>query len=348
MDERVPSHFGGTRNGLVVSWPAKVKAASEIRSQFHHVIDIAPTIYEAVGIPEPKMVNGIEQTPIAGISMGYTISDAKAEGRRQTQYFETGGHRAIYHNGWVATAFQGVPWELTGSRGFDNTRWELYNINEDFSEAVDLSVEYPGKLKELQAIFDEEATKYGVYPLDDRFSERVVNPERPSVTRGRKSFTYAPGTTRIPEGSAPPIYQRSHTISAKLDLGDEAANGVIVAEGGSSGGYVLYVHDGKLIYEYNYFGKERNKITSTEMLPSGEVEVSMDYEQSAPSGEDLAIGGKVTLTVNGSQVGMGKLPHVIPKRFPLRKPSILVRTWVPRSLSLISRPMRSAVRLNKW
>lgn len=313
--KRVPSHFGGTRNGLVISWPTKVKDAGTMRSQFHHAIDIAPTIYEAAGIAEPKTVAGIEQTPIAGISMAYTISDPNAEGRRKTQYFETGGHRAIYHDGWVAAAFQGVPWELTGSKGFDNTKWELYNIEDDFSEAVNLAEKYPEKLKELQAIFDQEAEKYNVYPLDDRFAERAVNPERPSVTRGRTSFSYSPGTDRIPEGSAPPIYQRTHTITASLDVGQDGAEGVIVAEGGSSGGYSLYVEDGKLVYEYNYFGKERKKIVADSELPAGKVEVAMDYEQKPVTKTNPVVGGKVTLTVNGKQVATGEVPHVVPARF---------------------------------
>ncbi|KAA5542709.1 sulfatase-like hydrolase/transferase [Roseiconus nitratireducens] len=313
--KRVPSHFGGTRNGLVISWPAKVKDAGSIRSQFHHVIDIAPTIYEAVGIPEPQIVNGIKQTPIAGISMGYTIANPNADGRRKTQYFETGGHRAIYHDGWVATAFQGVPWELTGSKGFDNTKWELYNIEQDFSEAVDLADEAPEKLKQLQAIFDQEAEKFKVYPLDDRFAERVVNPERPSVARGRTSFSYAPGTTRIPEGSAPPIYQRSHTITASLKVSDDGSDGVILAEGGSSGGFTLYVENGKLVYEYNFFGKERNRVVSDTKLPSGEVEVAMDYQQKPVTKDNPAIGGTVSLTVNGKRVASGNVPHVVPKRF---------------------------------
>lgn len=314
--KRVPSHFGGTRNGLVISWPAKVKAVGEIRSQFHHVIDIAPTIYEAIGIPEPKTVNGIEQTPIAGVSMAYTITDPDAEGRRKTQYFETGGHRAIYHDGWVATAFHGVPWELAGSAGnFDADKWELYNIEDDFSQANDLAQENPGKLKELQEIFDQEAKKYNVYPLDDRFAERVTNPERPSVTRGRKSFRYASGTSRIPEGSAPPIYQRSHTIEADLAIGDGSAEGVIVAEGGSSGGFSLYVADGKLVYEYNFFGKERTKIESDSRLPAGDVRVSMKYEQKPVPENDPAIGGTVVLMVNGQEVGSGEVKHVVPSRF---------------------------------
>jgi len=314
--KRVPSHFGGTRNGMVISWPAKVKAVGEIRSQFHHVIDVAPTIYEAIGLPEPKTVNGIKQTPIVGISMAYTISDPEAEGRRKTQYFETGGHRAIYHEGWVATAFHGVPWELAGSAGnFDADKWELYNIEEDFSQAVDLAKQTPQKLKELQAIFDQEAKKFNVYPLDDRFATRVTNTERPSVTRGRKSFRYAQGTSRIPEGSAPPIYQRSHTINASLQIGDDVANGVIVAEGGSSGGYALYVKDAKLVYEYNFFGKERTVITSSVALPKGNVEVSMDYLQKEITKQDPAVGGAVTLTVNGKQVGTGDIDHVVPSRF---------------------------------
>jgi len=314
--KRVPSHFGGTRNGLVVSWPARIKATGQIRSQFHHVIDIAPTVYEAVGIPEPAVVGGFEQTPIAGISMAYTLAEPGAEGRRKTQYFETGGHRAIYHEGWVATAFHGVPWELAGSSGdFDADRWELYNIEEDFSQAHDLAEENPGKLEELQGIFDREAKRFGVYPLDDRFADRARNPERPSVTRGRKSFSYGPGTVRIPEGSAPPIYQRSHTIQADLTVGDEGVEGVIVAEGGSSGGYSLYVAEGKLVYEYNFFGRDRYKIVSDSRLPSGDVQVSARYEQRPIPDDAPATGGAVTLMINGTEVGRGELENVVPARF---------------------------------
>lgn len=313
--KRVPSHFGGTRNGMVISWPAKVKDTGSIRSQFHHVIDIAPTIYEAAGVPEPKKVAGIEQTPIAGTSMAYTLSDPQAEGRRKTQYFETGGHRAIYHDGWVAAAFQGVPWELTGSKGFDNTKWELYNIEDDFSEALDLAQENPEKLKELQAIFDQQAKAFNVYPLDDRFAERAVNRERPSVTRGRTSFSYAPGTDRIPEGSAPPIYQQSHTISASIQIPEAGASGVIVAEGGSSGGYTLYVEEGKLVYEYNFFGKKRTKIPAETKLPSGKVKVEMDYQQKPVTDADPFVGGMVTLNVNGKQVAKSEVKQVVSARF---------------------------------
>jgi arylsulfatase len=167
----------------------------------------------------------------------------------------------------------------------------------------------------LQAIFEQEAEKFNVFPLDDRFAERVVNPERPSVTRGQSSFNYAPGTTRIPEGSAPPIYQRSHTINASLNIGDNSADGVIVAEGGSSGGFTLYVADGQLVYEYNFFGKNRAQIVSNTTLPSGDVEVAMTYEQKPISASDPAVGGTVKLEVNGKNVGSGEVPRVVPKRF---------------------------------
>jgi arylsulfatase len=315
--KRVPSHFGGTRNGMVISWPAKIKHDGKVRSQFHHVVDIAPTIYEAAGIPAPKSVNGVGQAAMAGISMSYTFGDPAAADRRKTQYFETGGHRAIYHEGWVAAAFHGAPWVLTGSVGFTDPKantWALYKIDEDFSQAVDLAAQNPAKVKELQAIFDQEAKKYSVYPLDDRFAERATNPERPSVTRDRDTFTYTAGTVRIPEGSAPPIYQRSHTITADVEVKADT-EGVIVAEGGTVGGYVLRVQDGKLIYEYNFFGKERTKIETADKLPAGKVTVAMEYVQTPPDKSDPARGGKVTLKINGKAAGSGEVKHVVPARF---------------------------------
>ncbi len=188
--KRVPSHFGGTRNGLIVSWPEGIKAKNEKRTQFHHVVDIAPTIYEAAGIEIPTKVNGVEQSPMAGVPMNYSFDGADKEGTRKTQYFEVAGHMAIYHDGWMASAFHGVPWAFIGSKGFDDVTWELYNIDEDFSQANDLAKSHPEKLEELKKIFDEEANKYDVYPLDDRYAERVVNPNRPSITRGKKHFRY--------------------------------------------------------------------------------------------------------------------------------------------------------------
>jgi arylsulfatase len=311
--KRVPSHLGGTRNGMVISWPAKVRDRGGQRSQFHHVIDIAPTIYELTGVKFPASVNGVIQTPLAGVSLAYTFDQPNAPGTRRTQYFETGGHRAIYHEGWIATAFHGVPWVLRGSVPFEQDKWELYNIEEDFSQANDLTSKHPDKLKDLQAIFEQEAKKFDVYPLDDRFAERVTNPNRPSVTRDKTTFTYLAGTTRIPEGSAPPIYKRSHRIGADIVVRDQKTEGVIIAEGGSAGGYSLYIKEGRLTYEYNFFGKDRYKITSDRPLPTGKVQVAFEYTQQ--QGSDLATGGAGKLFINGQLAGEGRIGKVVPSRF---------------------------------
>lgn len=312
--KRVPSHFGGTRNGMIVSWPAQISDTGGIRTQFHHVVDIAPTILEAVGISEPRVVNGVDQTPMTGVSMGYSFSDADAPGTRLTQYFETGGHRALYHDGWVAASFHGVPWELSGSIGFDDSVWELYNIEEDPAQANDLAAENPEKLAELQAIFDEEARKFDVYPLDDRFAARLTNSERPSVTRGRSSFTYAPGTTRIPEGSAAPVYQRSHTITAEIEVPEGGASGVLIANGGSSAGYTLYLEDGIPVYEFNFFGRDVYRVAGDAPLAPGPHTITMIYEQQPFEGTDVT-GGTATLLVDDTVVGSGEIAQVVPSRY---------------------------------
>lgn len=312
--KRVPSHFGGTRNGMIVSWPAKIKDKGGLRDQFHHLIDIAPTVLEAANIPEPKSVDGIDQIPMAGVSMQYAFENADADGKRTKQYFETGGHRAIYEDGWVATSFHGVPWELTGSVGFDRDEWSLYNVDADFSQSTDLADQYPAKLEALKKTFDEEAKKYGVYPLDDRFAERAVTP-RPSVVAGRTKFLYTGATTRVPEGSAPPTYQRSHSITAELVIPDGGAEGVIVACGGSAAGYTLYVKDGKLNYDYNFFGKELFHFESSDVLPTGKVQVQMDYEQTPFRPFVDFNGGPVKLSVNGQAVGGGEMGNSVPARF---------------------------------
>ena len=313
--KRVPSHFGGTRNGLVVAWPKKITDKGGLRTQFHHVIDIAPTIYVAASVTPPTAVNGIAQIPIAGTDMSYSFTDAKAPGNHTTQYFETGGHRAIYKDGWVAASFHGVPWALTGSIGFENNKWELYNIEKDFSQAVDLAAQYPDKLKELQAVFDQEAKKFDVYPFDDRFAERGMIPDRPSVVKGRTSFRYSAGTTRIPEGSAPPIYQRAHTITASVVIPETGAEGVILAEGGGSGGYTLFIQDGKAHYEYNFFGKAIYRVSSAEKLPTGDVEIVLDYEQRPFKRFVETTGGPAKLLVNGKMVGSGMIENAVVGRF---------------------------------
>ena len=310
--KQVASHFGGTRTGFMVTWPTRIKAKREVRSQWHHVIDVAPTIYEAIGIDMPDTVNGIKQVPLAGVSMIYTFDDATAPSRHTTQYFEIMGNRAIYHDGWIAAARHGVPWILIGKKGdFENDKWELYDLANDFSEANNVASTNPDKLRELQALFKSEARKYSVYPLDDRFSERGVVPDRPSLTRGRNEFVYLPGTVRVPEGTAPNVKARSHRITAEFEVPKGGARGVIVAAGGS-GGYSLFVKDGQLMYENNFFGKERDLIRSKDKLPTGNVTAVFEYTHEAT---DYGGGGTGRLLVNGKQVGEAKFAHVPPVRY---------------------------------
>ncbi len=311
--KRVPSHFGGTRNGMVVVWPKRIKDAGGIRTQFTHVIDVVPTLEEVIGITAPTEVNGVKQTEMAGTSFAYTFDDAKAAERHRVQYFETGGHRAIYKDGWVAAARHGVPWILTGSVDFATDKWELYNIDQDFSEADDLAAQNPEKLKELQAVFDEEAAKYNVFPLDDRFAERGDNPQRPSVTRGVKKFTYFPGTVRVPEGSAAPTKMRTHSITAELVIPKGGAEGVIIASGGIGGGYSLFIKGGKLTYDYSFFGAEHYILTSSKSVPTGNVTVTYEFEQGP--GKERGAGGTGKLLINGESVGEVNIKRQVPARF---------------------------------
>lgn len=309
--KQVASHFGGSRSGFTMEWPAKIKAHGEIRSQWHHFIDVAPTIYEATGITMPEYVNGLKQVPLPGVSMVYTFDNATAPSRHTTQYFEIYGNRAIYHDGWIAAARHGLPWVTVGKKGdFEKDTWELYDLNDDFSEANDLASKEPAKLKEMQALFQEEAKKYNVLPLDDRFAERANVPDRPSQTRGRTSFTYYPGTFRVPEGSAPNVKMRSHEITAVFNA-DDKTQGVIVAAGGSAG-YTLFVQDGYLFYENNFFGRERDQIKSSIKLPHGQVTAQFRYTQEAKT---YAGGGTGVLLINGKEVGRGHFAHVVPARY---------------------------------
>ena len=310
--KQVASHFGGTRSGLIIDWPARIKAHGEVRSQFSHMIDIPPTIYEAAGIKFPDTFEGVKQTPLAGTSMMYTFDNANAPERHTRQYFEIMGNRGIYDNGWMACARHGLPWVLVGRTGdFDKDQWELYNLKEDFSQGNDLAASNPGKLKQMQALFGEEAKKYDVLPLDDRFSERGKVPDRPSITRGRTQFVYHEGTTRIPEGSAPNVKAVSHTITADLEVPEGGANGVIVAAGGSAG-YTLFVKDGKLMYENNFFGRERDLIASSKPLPTGKVNVRFEYTQES---KEYGGGGTGALFINGEKAGEAKFAHVPPVRY---------------------------------
>ncbi|HXJ23154.1 MAG TPA: arylsulfatase [Polyangia bacterium] len=312
--KQVASHFGGTRNPMVLSWPRRIGDAGGLRTQFHHCIDVAPTILAAAGIPEPVMVNGVAQKPIEGVSLLYSFGDAKAKGNRPTQYFEMFGNRAIYHDGWVAACRHGrLPWEA-GSSSFDDDTWELYNIEEDFSEYKDLAAQEPARLRDLQILFYAEAGKYDVLPLDDRFIERVDPSLRPSLIEGRTEFTFYAGTFRVAESCAPNTKNRSHTITAYVEMPKQGqgGDGVLVAEGGVVGGFTLYVKDRKPVYEYNWFTQARYKITGAAELPAGPCTIGVAF---AYDGGGIGKGGTITLIVNGKETAKGRVEKTEPARF---------------------------------
>ncbi len=313
--KQVASHWGGTRNGLVVHWPGGIKGKGEIRSQFHHVIDVAPTLLEVAGLPEPLIVNGVGQKPIEGVSMAYSFNDAKAAERRETQYFEMAGNRGIYHKGWTAVTRHRTPW-LTGAvqlPAFDDDVWELYDTNTDWSQAKDLAKEHPKRLHELQRLWLIEAVKYNVLPLDDRFAERA-NPDiagRPQLIVGNRQLLFG-GMGRLTEGSIVNIKNKSHAVTAEVVVPESGAKGVIVAQGGLTGGWGLYAKDGKPKYCYNFYGIERYYVEGANKIPSGKHEVRMEF---AYDGGGLAKGGTVTLYVDGKKCGEGRVEKTEPLVF---------------------------------
>ncbi len=312
--KQIASHFGGTRNGLAISWPQRIKARGEVRTQFHHVIDIAPTILEAVGVQAPAQFNGVAQKPIEGISMIYTFDDAGASDRRTTQHFEMLGNQGIYHDGWMASAIRGVPW-LSENKPADllNMPWELYHVEEDFSQAVNLAEQNPGKLQELVKLFFAESAKYNVLPLDDRKTARLNVALRPSLTEGRTSFTY-PNLLRLPEGASPDLKHKNHTITAKVVNAEGKAEGMLFTHGGRFGGYGLYVQEGHLIYHYNLVGVERYSIRSKLPVPAGQVTLKAVYKSDA---DKPYAGATVTLFANENQIGEGRVEKSIPNRVTL-------------------------------
>jgi arylsulfatase A-like enzyme len=316
--KQVASHFGGTRNPVVMSWPNRIKDKGGLRSQFHHAIDVVPTILEAAGVPEPRMVNGVPQKPIEGVSMAYTWDDAGAGGRRATQYFEMFGNRAIYHDGWVAGCLHGkLPWQTAGSASFDNDTWELYDIEKDFSQANDLARKQPKKLRELQDLFLAEAAKYNVLPLDDRFAERADASLKPSYIRGKRRFVYLPGTVRIYEPAAPNTKNVDHTLAAEVEIPKGGAEGVLVCCGGMSAGYTLFLKDGKLHWEHNWFEAERFRVSSTATIPAGHrvlsAEIKVDEEGRSGTG------GTVTLRMGEKVIGKGRFEKQVPFRFTVNE-----------------------------
>jgi arylsulfatase len=305
----VASNYGGTRNGLVIHWPKVLKAKRELRTQWHHVIDIAPTILEAVGLPEPKVVNGIPQTPIEGVSMLYTFSDANARNRRLTQYFEIYCNRAIYNDGWLAGTVHGAPWETGKPRStLENDKWELYDTRTDFSLADDLAEKYPEKLKEMQELFMKEAVKYNVLPLDDRKLERfnAALVGRPDLMAGRTSMTVYEGMTGMSENVFINTKNRSHTVTAEVQIPKGGAKGVILAQAGRFGGWSLYLKNGKPTYAYNFLGLKRFSIAAKQSLPVGRATIRYEF---AYDGGSIGKGGTGTLFVNGKKVAKGRIEN---------------------------------------
>ena len=305
--KQVASHWGGTRNGTIVHWPKGIKARGEQRSQFCHVIDVAPTILEAAGLPQPLSVEGIHQQPIEGVSMLYSFDDAKAAERHETPYFEMFGNRGIYHKGWTAVTRHKTPWLLVGESvpPFDDDVWELYDTNTDWSQAHDLAKEMPEKLHQLQRLWLIEATRYNVLPLDDRVAERM-NPDlagRPVLIKGNRQILFG-GMGRLSENSVVSIKNKSHSVSAALEVPPSGANGVIIAQGGNIGGWSLYVKEGKPKYCYNLLGIHYFYVEGSSALPPGEHQLRMEFKY---DGGGLGKGGTVALYVDGTKVGEGKV-----------------------------------------
>jgi arylsulfatase A-like enzyme len=310
--KQVASHLGGTRNPVVVHWPKGIKAKGETRTQYHHVIDVVPTILEACKIPEPKVVNGIAQKPIEGVSMLYSFDDADAKSKRTTQYYEMFVNRAIYNDGWLACSRFGVPWNSAGREGdFLAAPWELYNLDADFSQADDLAGKSPEKLKELQSLFLEEAKKYGVFPLDPRLAERLDSRNR-IAGEPRVSWTYYGNNVRLPEPIGPIVYPNSHTITAELVVSEKECNGVITCAGGISGGWCLYVKDGKPAYHYNMADFAFYNIDATDVLPAGKVTLKLEFiSKGTPKGTMISDGATVKLFVNGKLTAEGETKNAM-------------------------------------
>ena len=324
--KQVASHFGGTRNGIAISWPKRIAARGEIRSQFHHVIDIVPTILEEVGVQAPLVLNGVTQMPFEGVSMAYTFDDAKAATRHTSQYFEIVGNRGFYDDGWIAsTTPLRPPWMVTGAEPDpDDFPWELYNVTKDFSQSNDLAKENPKKLSDLQARFLIEAAKHNVLPIDSSFADRANPALRPGFNTGRTDFVYYPGMVRIPEANAPDIKNKSFHIAADVEIPQGGADGILVTQGGRFGGWGLLVLDDKPMFAYAFSNqdgdkypnqkKSKTRIAGGEKLTPGKHIISFDF---AYDGGGIGKGGRGELRVDDIKVAQGRFEKTIPFRFSL-------------------------------
>jgi arylsulfatase A-like enzyme len=314
--KQVGSDWGGSMNGMVVSWPKGIHTKDEIRSQWLHVTDVAPTVMEAAHLPFPKSVDGIKQKRFEGISFAYTFNDPRAKDRHTKQYFEIAGNRGMYENGWFARTIHRAPWEPLPRAPLNKDKWELYDARNDFSLATDLAAKHPAKLKELRALFMKEAVKYHVLPIDDRSVERL-DPKiagRPDLMGTRKSVTVFPGMTAMMENTFINIKNRSSSVIADVVSPQSAANGVIFAQGGRFGGWSLYVKDGRPTYMYNWLGLEHYKIAASDPLPLGKSTIEVDF---AYDGGGRGKGGMATMSVNGKKVAEGRIAKTIANVFSL-------------------------------
>ena len=316
--KQVASHFGGTRNPMIISWPKGIADRGGLRDQFLHVIDIVPTLYELAGVTAPIELNGVPQKPIEGISFAFALGDAKAPSKRRTQYFELGCNRGLYHDGWMASAPSFVPWEPNRSEDWspDEQVWELYKLDDDFSQAKDLAKDHPDLLQQMQDLWWAEASKYNVLPLDWRAVIRM-NAEamgRPSLVGGRTSATYYPGMVALPDAACLPMLNKSWKITADIVVPQGRAEGMIITHGGLEGGYGLYLREGRPVFVYNFLGVERPTFAADKPLPPGPCKLVVDF---AYDGGGMGKGATVTLTANGPKVAEGRLERTVPIQFSI-------------------------------
>lgn len=314
--KQMASDFGGTKTGMVVKWPKGIKAKGEIRPQFHHVIDIAPTILEAAHLPEPKTVNGTPQVPMQGVDMAYSFNDKNAADRHTTQYFEIFGNRAIYNDGWYARVLHREPWKYVPTNTLENDKWELYDAKNDFSLSTDLSAKYPEKLAELKVLFMSEAKKNNVLPIDDRILNRMVasTAGRPDLMAGRKSMTLSEGMVGMTENTFLNVKNQSSNITAEIEISDAKTQGAIIVQGGRFGGWALYMQKGVPAFDYNFLGLERTTIKGTKPLTKGKHTIRYEF---AYDGGGLGKGGVGTLYADNVKIAQKRIQRTQPTTFSI-------------------------------